>query len=207
MKMKLIMESWRRNQLNEANVSTVNEMILLVRAIMTIKKGEALTGAALSVASSLAGGAELLGKLSVEGTVALFTNALGVAETAVGLITGAADIKDVIKNFATLPDSQRSSAGYLKMLDFDDEYLKMLDNNLDNDILNDMLKRLENSADVDISNVDVNAWLEEFIRASFNRSIDGADVKKATDIKSRGKMGVAGQRLKQTKDRVMGDIS
>ena len=205
--MKLIMENWRKNAINEAQVRTVQDMIGVVRAIMAIKRGEQLTGTVMNIASAVVGGMETLKMLEPAAAQEKLMSALGLAGTAMDILSGAADIKDVVTKFSGLPDSQRSQAGYLQMLDFDDQYLQMLDNNLDNDILNYVLQKLEASTDANISSVNVNAWLEEFITQTFQRAIAGAPEQAAGDVKKRGKLGVAGARARQTVKRIKGDVT
>ena len=85
------------------------------------------------------------------------------------------------------------------MLDFDDEYIKIIDNSLENPILNKLISiaKQKQSSSENIADFDINKVIEDFIQQEFSRSLSGAPEKKASDVEQRGKLGVVKQRIKQ----------
>ena len=207
--MKLIMENWREYQekvlLQEQQVETLEDLVATINAIMAIKNGERLAGSVLDVVKSLVGADTAAKFISKTGEVVKEPNkiidalgkGLGMVGAAVDIITGAQSVGDVIKTAAALPDSERSKAGYLQMFDIDDEYLEILDDKLDNDLIKYLLQRAQKAiADgTDIGDFDVNRVFEEFIQTMFKRNISGAGEKKAADVAKQTKASVAKKRL------------
>ena len=124
---------------------------------------------------------------------------IGLAKSSLDVFKGTKDVKDILAKAAVLPDSKRGQAGYLKMLDFDDPYLEILDNKLENDLLNYLFTKASEASEAgtSIQDFDVNRVFEEFIVQSFDRKIAGAGEKKATDVKVMNRMGVGKARAQQ----------
>lgn len=192
---------WRQ-YLNEAKISTVSDVLSTIEAIIAVKKGEKLVGAALNIAIGIFGSVEALQEmLGIDHTkvISKLSSAMGLAASAVEIVAGADDVKQVLAKAAKLPDSQRSKAGYLAMLDFDDPYLEITDDKLENDLLNFLLeKALEAQKNgTSIDDFDVNEIFEEFITTRFKRNISGASQKNITNVQSLGKGGVVKKRAGQ----------
>ena len=191
-----------KKKLEESNVQTIGELIGVIDAIIAIKKGEKLTGVALKAASVALnlGSSELLGLLG-ENPREILNNlgdALGLVGAGLDIVTGAKSMSDVVSSSASLPDSERTKAGYLAMLDFDDDYIKILDNNLENDLLNHLKDKLLRSQGMSIDQFDINKVLEDYLKSQFNgRTLGGAPAKSAASIAKRTKSNVAKTRLKQ----------
>ena len=201
--MKVIMETWDRFLIQEQATMTWDRLISTLEAIILVKKGEKGAEFATKIAKlGLFGSADLLELLNKDPNKVLsgLASSLGLVESAYELVTGAKDINDIIQNAASLPDEQRSKAGYLAMLDFDDEYIKIIDDKFENPILNNLIaivKQKQNSNE-NIADFNINSVIEDFIQQEFNnRRLSGAPEKKASDVKQQGKAGVAKQRVKQ----------
>ena len=189
-------------KLEESNVRTIGELIGVIDAIIAIKKGEKLAGGALKAASTVLtlGTSELLGLLGDNPSKILnnLGDALGLVGAGLDIVTGAKSMSDVVSSSASLPDSERTKAGYLAMLDFDDDYIKILDNNLENDLLNHLKDKLLRSQGMPIARFDINKVLEDYLKSQFNgRTLGGAPAKPAATIKNMNKRNVAKTRVKQ----------
>ena len=206
--MKLIMESWRgysKKQiiLKEAQIESLGDLLSTIQAMIAVKKGEKLTGNLLKVASAAVGGVDAIKSLLSAGNADVILGALGdmmgLGQAAIDLVTGSQDARQVVAKAAKLPDSERTKAGYLAMLYFDYNYLEILDDKLENDLLNYLLDKVSGAqaAGTNINNFDVNETFEEFIKDTFKRTMTGAPQKRATDVVKRGKMSTVAQRAKQ----------
>jgi hypothetical protein len=189
-------------KLEESNVRTIGELIGVIDAIIAIKKGEKLAGGALKAASTaLTLGTSDILKILGENPREILNNlgdALGLVGAGLDIVTGAKSMSDVVSSSASLPDSERTKAGYLAMLDFDDDYIKILDNNLENDLLNHLKDKLLRSQGMPIDQFDINKVLEDYLKSQFNgRTLGGAPGKSAASIAKRTKSNVAKTRLKQ----------
>lgn len=189
-------------KLEESNVRTIGELIGVIDAIIAIKKGENLAGGALKAASTaLTLGTSDILKILGENPREILNNlgdALGLVGAGLDIVTGAKSMSDVVSSSASLPDSERTKAGYLAMLDFDDDYIRILDNNLENDLLNHLKDKLLRSQGMPIDQFDINKVLEDYLKSQFNgRTLGGAPGKSAASIAKRTKRNVAKTRLKQ----------
>ena len=191
-----------RKKLEESNVETIGELIGVIDAIIAIKKGEKLAGVALKAASAALtlGTSEIL-KIFGDNPNDLLNklgDALGLVGAGFDIVTGAKSVSDVVRSSASLPDSERTKAGYLAMLDFDDDYIKILDNNLENDLLNHLKDKLLRSQGMSVEQFDINKVLEDYLKSQFNgRTLGGAPPNPAANIKNMNKRNVAGRRVKQ----------
>ena len=200
--MKLIMENWKSNILLE-NVMTWDKLISTVKAIILVKKGE--QGAKLAAAIGklgLLGATDVLELLNKEPDklLDLLAKALGISEGLINVLFKGGSFVDVVRRSASLPDERRTKAGYLSILDFDDEYLKIIDNKLENSILNKLLDVIEaksQDSNEDIRAFNVNEVIEDFIKDEFRRDLKGAPRKSAATVKAQSAASVTGTRGKQ----------
>ena len=184
------------------NVMTWEKFISTLNAIILVKKGE--QGAKLGVAIGKLG---LLGATDVVELLAkepnkvldLLAKALGISEGLINVLFKGGSFADVVRASASLPDERRTKAGYLSMLDFDDEYLKIIDNKLENAILTKLLDviKAKKTAQENIQNFNVNEVIEDFIRDQFRRDLKGAPRKSAATVKAQSSASVTGTRGKQ----------
>lgn len=201
--MNLIMEGWRGYQKKLLlEVTDMGELLSTIQAIIVVKKGEKLAGNLLKIAVAAVGGVEMVKSLLDANPSKLLEKLgsfIGLGSAALDLVTGAKDARQVVAQAAKLPDSKRSKAGFLAMLDFDDPYLTILDDRLENDLLNYLLDKVEEAqrASTPIDDFDINKVFEEFVKDTFQRDIAGAPAKRAVTVKARGKLGTAGARVKQ----------
>jgi hypothetical protein len=197
-------------KLEESNVRTIGELIGVIDAIIAIKKGEKLAGGALKAASTaLTLGTSDILKILGENPREILNNlgdALGLVGAGLDIVTGAKSMSDVVSSSASLPDSERTKAGYLAMLDFDDDYIKILDNNLENDLLNHLKDKLLRSQGMPIDQFDINKVLEDYLKSQFNgRTLGGAPAKSAASIAKRTKSNVLKTRLRQKAKSAIGE--
>jgi len=199
----LIMENWRGYQKKILlEVADMGELMSTIQAIIVVKKGEKLAGNLLKVAAAAVGGVEMVKSLLEANPSELLEklgSVIGLGSAVLDMVTGATDARQVVAQAAKLPDAQRSKAGFLAMLDFDDPYLTILDDKLENDLLNYLLDKVQEAqrAGTPINDFDINKVFEEFIKDTFQRDIKGAPAKRAVTVKARGKLGTAGARVKQ----------
>jgi hypothetical protein len=210
--MKAIFENYRKgNLLNEAKIETAKDFVQVLQAISMVKKGEKLgSGAARIVGSvmGLASADELMNLLAMEPNeiLAKMGDALGVAGDIWGVITGSKDIGDTMKNLTKLPDEKAKKAGFLGILDINDNYLKMIDNRLENAIINDLIRRFVNLGDANIEDMDLNGEFAKSVKKVLGgtETITGAPEKRMGDQKKIGKGAVTKDRLKQA-TKIFGD--
>jgi hypothetical protein len=190
-----------KKKLEESNVQTIGELIGVIDAIITIKKGEKLTGVALKAAAAAlsVGTSELLGLVDNPADLLdKLGDALGLVGAGFDIVTGAKSVSDVVSSAASLPDSERTKAGYLAMLDFDDDYIKILDNNLENDLLNHLKDKLQSSQGMSVDDFDINKILQDYLKSEFNgRTLGGAPAKSAATIPKMSTLNVAKRRMQQ----------
>jgi hypothetical protein len=192
---------WSMGKEHSGKIETIADLMSTIEAIIKIKKKEDLTGRALAITLSVVGGVdaykELIG-VNPGAVSAKLGQLMGVAGGMLAAITGAKNVKDVVSKSATLPDAERTKAGYLKMLDFDDPYLELTDDKLENELLNFLLKKAEEAQeqDIPVDQFDVNRIFEEFVKLKFDRQIAGAGEKSVTSVGAKTKKQVAKQRIK-----------
>lgn len=197
-----------KKKLEESNVQTIGELIGVIDAIIAIKKGEKIAGKTLKIATAALtlGSSDIVLNLFDKDPIGLLNklgDALGLVGAGRDIVTGAKSVYDVVKSSASLPDSERTKAGYLAMLDFDDDYIKILDNNLENDLLNHLKDKLLRSQGMSIEQFDINKVLEDYLKSQFNgRTLGGAPPNSAANIKKRNRMGAVGKRLSQIKNQL-----
>ena len=198
--MKLIMESWRKQVLLE-NVMTWDKFISTLEAIMLVKKGEQGTKLGVAIGKiGLLGATDVVELLAKEPNkvLDLLAKALGISEGLVDVLFKGKSFAEVIKGAASLPDERRTQAGYLSMLDFDDDYLKIIDNKLENAILTKLLEviKIKQTNQENIQNFNVNKVMEDFIENEFDRELKGAPTKRATTVKAQTKTSAGAKRFK-----------
>lgn len=210
--MKVIYENYRKGiLLKEAKIETAKDFVQVLQAISMVKKGEKLGSSAAKIVGSVMGLAsadDLMNLLAMEPNeiLAKMGDALGVASDVWGVVTGSKDIADTMKNLTKLPDEKAKKAGFLGILDINDNYLKMIDNRLENSIINDLIRKFTNLGDSDIQDLDLNAEFAKSVKKVLGgtETISGAPKKRMGDQVKVGKGAVAKDRLKQA-TKVFGD--
>ena len=145
--MKLIMENWRRNVLNEqeTKMNTVGDLKRALLAAIQAKRKD-------------------IGKAELK------KSAAGVLLSLVPGGVAAKKIYDVIRNVYTLPDDKRSNTA-LDHLNVDDQMSAVLDNRVENQFIKDYLKQFEKvSDDVKLGNLDMTQMLSDFIRKKYKNT-------------------------------------
>jgi hypothetical protein len=210
--MKVIYENYRKGiLLKEAKIETAKDFVQVLQAISMVKKGEKLGSSAAKIVGSVMGLAsadDLMNLLAMEPNeiLAKMGDALGVASDVWGVVTGSKDIADTMKNLTKLPDEKAKKAGFLGILDINDNYLKMIDNRLENSIINDLIRKFTNLGDSDIQDLDLNAEFAKSVKKVLGgtETISGAPKKRMGDQVKVGKGAVAKDRFKQA-TKVFGD--
>jgi hypothetical protein len=210
--MKVIMENYRNGSLlNEAKIETAKDFVEVLQAISLVKKGEKLSRGAARIIGSVVGLAsadELMEFLAMEPNeiLAKMGDALGVASDIWGVVTGSKDIGDTMKNLTKLPDEKVKKAGFLGILDINDNYLKIIDNRLENSIINDLIKKFTQAGDSNIEDVDLNREFADSVKDILGgpETITGAPEKRIGDQTKIGKGAIAKDRLKQA-TKIFGD--
>jgi hypothetical protein len=210
--MKFIFENYRKGSLlTEAKIETAKDFVQVLQAISVVKKGEKIGAGAARIIGSVMGLAsadELMKFLSMEPSeiLAKMGDALGVAGDIWGVVTGSKDIGDTMKNLTKLPDEKAKKAGFLGILDINDNYLKMIDNRLENAIINDLIRRFVNLGDSNIEDMDLNAQFAKSVKKVLGgtETISGAPEKRMGDQTKIGKGAVTKDRLKQA-TKIFGD--
>jgi hypothetical protein len=203
--MKLIMENWRGNVLKEQQtIQTAKDFVEILKVISLIKKGEKLGAGAAKMVGGLMGLAsseELMKFLSLnpQEILAQMGEYLGVVSDLWEIAISGNDVKDTLKNLTRLPDEKAKKAGFLGILDINDNYLKIVDNRLENSIINDLLVKFVQMGDTNISDIDLNAEFAESVQKILGgtETLTGAPEKKMGDQNKIGHGVVAKDRLKQ----------
>ena len=145
--MKLIMENWRRNIVNEQPVEilTVGDLkSALMGALKAKRKG---------IASD-----------------ELKKTAAGIL---LDLIPGASTAKSItgmLMNIYKLPDDKRTNTG-LDSLNVDDQVSAVLDDRVENQFIKDYLKKFENVPDtVKLGNLDMTQMLTDFVKDKYKNT-------------------------------------
>lgn len=210
--MKVIYENYRKGSLlKEAKIETAKDFVQVLQAISMVKKGEKLGASAAKIVGSVMGLAssdDLMNLLAMDPSQILskMGDALGVASDVWGVVTGSKDIGDTMKNLTKLPDEKAKKAGFLGILDINDNYLKMIDNRLENAIINDLIRKFVDRGDENIQNMDLNAEFAESVKKVLGgeETISGAPPKRMGDQAKIGKGAVAKDRIKQA-SKIFGD--
>ena len=210
--MKVIYENYRKGSLlKEAKIETAKDFVQVLQAISMVKKGEKLGAGAAKIVGSVMGLAsadDIMNLLAMEPNEILgkMGDALGVASDVWGVVTGSKNIGDTMKNLTKLPDDKAKKAGFLGILDINDNYLKMIDNRLENAIINDLIRKFVDRGDENIQNMDLNAEFAESVKKVLGgeETISGAQPKRMGDQAKIGKGAVAKDRLKQA-TKIFGD--
>ena len=148
--MKLIMENWRANTLNESELNTIGKVRKAIKGAIAAKKKE-ISGQQM----------KSLGVDTLIGAVPVVGNIASVAKGLAG----------VVKSMYKLPDSEKTGTG-LDHLKIDDMISVIVDDGIENKFLNSFLKQFENLPDdVPLVNVDMTKSLIKFIDSHYNRTI------------------------------------
>jgi hypothetical protein len=142
--MRLIMESWRKQSLNE-ELNTVGDLRKTIRDYRAMETGKEVGKKAVEMAVE-----------QIPGVNNLFSIWKGVKDT-----------KDMIGKLYGAEDDVKSNTGMDK-LNVDDDVSKIIDDRLEQAFLNDLLKSIEQMDDNDPI-PDVNEKLETFLKNKFNQ--------------------------------------
>ena len=193
-------------------INTIGDLTQMLKAISVIKKGGNIAGGlgnvGLKTISAFLGIADinqLKDYLSEpEKFIDKIVSYMGIAGDLKDVLMGTADLAELLAKFTKLPDQDVKKAGYLSMLDIDDDYLKIVDNDLENNIINKLIQNItaQGAANTPIENLDMNQLFATALGNLFNnKTVTGAAEKKASDVKKLGKAGVAKKRFGQKFDR------
>ena len=142
--MKVIMESWRKQSLNE-ELSTVGDLRKTIRDYRAMEAGKEVGKKAVEMAVE-----------QIPGVSNLYSMWKGVQDT-----------KDMIGKLYGAEDDVKSNTGMDK-LNVDDDISKIVDDRLEQAFLNDLLKTIEQMDNNDpIPNV--NEKLQDFLKGKFNQ--------------------------------------
>ena len=148
--MKLIMENWRRNTLNEAEFDTIGKVRKAIKGAISAKKKE--------ISSQQA---KELGVDTLIGAVPVVGNIASVAKGLFG----------VAKSMYKLPDSEKTGTG-LDNLNIDDMIALIVDDGVENKFLNSFLKQFQGLPDdVPLVNINMTKSLIKFINDEYNRTV------------------------------------
>tara|TARA_R110000824_G_scaffold112132_2_gene261073 strand:+ start:1597 stop:2322 length:726 start_codon:yes stop_codon:yes gene_type:complete len=208
--MKLIMENWRRNVLNEqSTIQTVADLIKMLKIVTIIKKGgdviEALGTVGVKFLSAFLGGADLADikdhLTDPQKVLDKIVTGMGVVGDIKDVVLGAKSVAELVTNMTKLPDKKADKAGYLAMFDINDNYLKITDNKLENAIINNMISTLSNPQiqSMNISEWDINTIFQDALQKALggDETVTGAPTKKVGTIAKKGKGDVMKTRAKQ----------
>jgi len=204
--MKPIMENWRRKTvIQEARkIETAKDFVELLNALSAIKKGENLTKGGLSLVMALVGAVtsgevQIMMNLKPTELLQKIGKALEVGGAIWDLVTGAGSAAEALKGLTRLPDEEVTKAGFLGILDINDNYLKLTDNRLENSIINKLLKKFTDLGDANIEDMDMNAEFAKAIKSVLGgtETLTGAPEKKMKDQSVIGKGAITKDRLKQ----------
>ena len=169
-----------------------------------VKKGETLTRGATKIIGAVMGlssSEELMEFLSLEPAEILskMGDRLGVVQDVWGIVTGSKSVADTMANLTKLPDEKAKKAGFLGILDINDNYLKIVDNRLENSIINDLIDKFTNAGDSNIEDVDLNQEFADSVKDILGGSetISGAPRKRMGDQAIIGKGAITKDRFKQ----------
>ena len=142
--MKLIMESWRKQSLNE-ELNTVGDLRKTIRDYRAMEAGKEVGKKAVEMAVE-----------QIPGVSNLYSMWKGVQDT-----------KDMLGKLYGAEDDIKSNTGMDK-LNVDDDISKIVDDRLEQAFLNDLLKTIEQMDDNDPI-PDVNEKLQIFLKKKFNQ--------------------------------------
>lgn len=142
--MKLIMESWRKQSLNE-ELNTVGDLRKTIRDYRAMEAGKEVGKKAVEMAVE-----------QIPGVSNLYSMWKGVQDT-----------KDMLGKLYGAEDDIKSNTGMDK-LNVDDNISKIVDDRLEQAFLNDLLKTIEQMDDNDPI-PDVNEKLQIFLKKKFNQ--------------------------------------
>tara|TARA_Y100000593_G_C4320326_1_gene343457 strand:+ start:4713 stop:5180 length:468 start_codon:yes stop_codon:yes gene_type:complete len=144
--MKLIMENWRRNTLNEAQFDTIGKVRKAIKAAIAAKKKEISKGKAKAL------GGEALMDMMPGSNIA--KGLLGIARA-----------------MYRLPDKEKTGTA-LDHLNVDDMISIIVDDGVENKFLDSFLKKFEGLPDdVPLVNIDMTKSLIDFINDEYHRTI------------------------------------
>jgi hypothetical protein len=142
--MKLIMESWRKQALNE-ELTTVGDLRKTIRDYRAMEAGKEV------------------GKKAVDMTL----EQIPLVNNLYSIWKGTKDATDMVKKLYGAEDDAKSNTGMDK-LNIDDNVSKIVDDRIEQAFLNDLLKGMEQMDDNDPI-PDVNQKLQDYLKNKFNQ--------------------------------------
>ena len=203
--MKLIMESWRKKNLQEQDtIQTAGDFVDMLKVLQIIKNGETIGQGGLKIVMGLTGlasseaaidflkqnPAEIIDKIG---------DVMGIASDVWDVVAGADSSGEALANLTKLPDEESKKAGFLGILDINDNYLKILDNRLENKIINQLVTTFSQDRNEQLSALDINAKFAEALKAVMGgeETLTGATAIRFDQTKKLNKKQVARDRVKQ----------
>ena len=143
--MKLIMESWRREVLQEQEVQTVGELKKVINSHRLAQTGKEA------------------GKLAVSS----FIEEVPVLGSAFRMFGVAKDSREILRKLYSAEDNFKTNTG-LDKLNVDDNVSKIVDDEIENAFLKALIDMLNGMSDSD-EIPDVNVALQNFLKRKFNQ--------------------------------------
>ena len=209
---RIIKEELENVLLEQQGIQTIGELITMLKVISVVKKGGNILGSLGNVGVKAL--SAFLGVLDINAlkdmlsdpkkTIDTLVTHMGVAGDLKDVLTGTADVAQLLAKFTKLPDQDAKKAGYLAMFDIDDIYLQIVDNDLENKLINKLIQNVTNQGaeNTNIADLDMNKLFADALGdIASGRTLGGAPEKKVSNIKKLGKAGAAKKRFAQKFDR------
>ena len=143
--MKLIMENWRGNVLQEQSIRTVGDLKKVINSHRLSQAGKET------------------GKLAVD----TFVEEIPVLGTAFRLFGASKDSKEILRKLYSAEDNFKTNTG-LDKLNIDDNVSKIVDDEIENAFLKALMDMLNDMDDLE-EIPDVNVALQNFLKRKFNQ--------------------------------------
>ena len=143
--MKLIMENWRGNVLQEQSIRTVGDLKKVINSHRLSQAGKET------------------GKLAVD----TFVEEIPVLGTAFRLFGASKDSKEILRKLYSAEDSFKTNTG-LDKINIDDDVSKIVDDEIENAFLKALMDMLNDMDDLE-EIPDVNVALQNFLKRKFNQ--------------------------------------
>ena len=143
--MKLIMENWRGNVLQEQSIRTVGDLKKVINSHRLSQAGKET------------------GKLAVD----TFVEEIPVLGTAFRLFGASKDSKEILRKLYSAEDSFKTNTG-LDKINIDDDVSKIVDDEIENAFLKALVDMLNDMDDLE-EIPDVNVALQNFLKRKFNQ--------------------------------------
>ena len=180
--MKLLMENWRKYIAEEKKASDIVDMPDTIKTFGDLKR---IIEGVLQIYKAVE-----LGKLgedaavdAVHGIINALTGGMaGNVKNIVGAVIKSKDLAMLAKT-TKLPDEDTIASPFMSMFNIDDDYSKLMDNNLENEFINHLAKIIKNvDDDLPLVKFNANDILRQFIKDKFQ--LDCADLDGETGVAS-----------------------